>query len=103
MCRYWWHQLDVADAFHPMRILQYIAIFLGVVILIIGISYFSSGQKQASLEILDYCQEDARKAEITFQGTKNEGFNFYQSCIENITKTSPITTDNKREQLFNMP
>lgn len=82
-----------------MKTLKYTAIFLGMVALTIGLSYLVTGQKQASDEIAQYCQIDAQKAQKTFKGTHDEGFNFYQSCIENITKTSPITRENKLDQL----
>ena len=48
-----------------------------------------------------YCKQDAIHEIDLNKNTEFEHFDFYKSCIENLTRTSPITQENKWNQLLN--
>ena len=69
----------------------FIVYALLIVIFIASLSVISRSIRVPTQETQLFCLKDAARAKKTFQDTKWKDFDFYQSCLDNITHTSSLS------------
>ena len=84
-----------------MKYIEYSLIIIASLFFLLAITFIGTKDREPDAQTVAYCKEDASKEVIQYQHTEFAHFNFYQSCIDNLTKTSLLTEKNKWDQLLN--
>lgn len=66
-------------------------IAVGIITVFVVVYLLNTFQVKTSYDTERFCKEDSEKAVQTFKDTKWKDFDFYTSCVENITHTSPLS------------
>lgn len=84
-----------------MKYIEYALILIASLFFLLAITFIGTNDKEPDTQTILYCREDAAKEVLVYKDTEFSQFDFYQSCIENLTRTSPVTRENKWDQLLN--